>query len=116
MLFVCFVVFGECMLFIDEEVVEIVQCKVDFYVVDVELSDFNCGVLEKGGILIFDLGLEIVLGGSGGYNVFYMDFGDGVFKIDGEWCMLIFIEFKNGQFLLMIVVVQMKQVVVVMFL
>ncbi|MEM1249151.1 MAG: hypothetical protein AAGK22_22425 [Acidobacteriota bacterium] len=106
---------GERMSLTDEEAAAIAQRKADLYAADAVPSDPNRSAPEKGGTPIFDPGLEIASGGSGGYNAFYMDPGDGAFKIDGEWRTSILIDPTNGQFPPMTPAAQQKQAAMAMF-
>ncbi len=106
---------GERMSLTDEEAAAIAKRKADLYAADQERSDPDREAPPVGGSKIFDPGLEVASGGSGGYNAFYMDPGDGAFKIDGEWRTSILIEPKNGQMPPMTAAAQKKAADMAMF-
>ncbi len=89
---------GERMSLTDEEAEAIAQRKADLYASDAVPSDPDREAPAVGGTPIFDPGLEGASGGSGGYNAFYLDPGEGAFKIDGEWRTSIMVEPRDGQF------------------
>ena len=60
-------------------------------------SDPNRGAPQKGGVGIFVPEITAAAGGVGGYNGFYMDFGESTFKIDGKWRTSIITNPSNGK-------------------
>ncbi len=64
---------------------------------DFEPSDPDRGAPEEGGTDIFVPELEGAAGGVGGYNAFYMEFGDTTFMLDGEYRTSIITTPDNGR-------------------
>ena len=90
--------FGDRLTLTDEEAAAIARRKAEIYEADFKPSDPNREAPPVGGAPIFDPGLEIASGGSGGYNAFYMDPGDNVIRIDGKWRTSIMTDPPNGQY------------------
>ena len=107
--------YGERQSLTDEEAAAIAKRKAELYAADQAPSDPNRSAPPVGGSKIFDPGLEVASGGSGGYNAFFMDPGEGAFKIDGEWRTSILVEPKNGQMPPMTPAAQKKQAAMAMF-
>ena len=89
---------GDRLTLSDEEAAAIAKRKADLYAADQAPSDPDRDAPPVGGARIFDPGLEVASGGSGGYNAFYMDPGEGAFKIDGKWRTSILVDPPSGQF------------------
>ena len=90
--------FGDRLTLTDEEAAAIARRKAEIYEADFKPSDPNREAPPVGGAPIFDPGLEIASGGSGGYNAFYMDPGDNAIRIDGKWRTSIITDPPNGQY------------------
>ena len=90
--------FGDRLTLTDEEAAAIARRKAEIYEADFKPSDPNREAPPVGGAPIFDPGLEVASGGSGGYNAFYMDPGDNVIRIDGKWRTSIITDPPNGQY------------------
>ena len=90
--------FADRLTLTDEEAAAIARRKAEIYEADFKPSDPNREAPPVGGAPIFDPGLEVASGGSGGYNAFYMDPGDNVIKIDGKWRTSIITDPPNGQY------------------
>ncbi|MEE2777380.1 MAG: hypothetical protein VYE73_11555 [Acidobacteriota bacterium] len=90
--------FGDRLTLSDEEAAAIATRKAEIYAADARPSDPDRDAPPVGGAPIFDPGLEVASGGSGGYNAFYMDPGEGAFKIDGKWRTSIMTDPPNGQY------------------
>ncbi len=89
--------FGDRLNLTDEEAAAIARRKAEIYEADFRPSDPNREAPPVGGAPIFDPGLEVASGGSGGYNAFYMDPGDNVVRIDGFWRTSIITDPPNGR-------------------
>ena len=90
--------FGDRLTLTDEEAAAIARRKAKIYEADFQPSDPNREAPPVGGAPIFDPGLEIASGGSGGYNAFYMDPGDNVIRIDGKWRTSIMTDPPDGRY------------------
>ncbi|MDX1384504.1 MAG: hypothetical protein R3190_12710 [Thermoanaerobaculia bacterium] len=102
---------GDRLTLTDEEAAAIAKRKADLYAADSAPSDPDRGAPPVGGTPIFDPGLEVASGGSGGYNAFYMDPGEGAFKIDGKWRTSILVDPADGQLPALTPAAQQRQAV-----
>ena len=65
---------------------------------DAEKSDPNREAPEVGGTDIYVPEFAGAAGGVGGYNAFYVDIGDNMYKIDGKYRTSIIVDPPNGRF------------------
>jgi hypothetical protein len=84
--------FGDKQFLTDEEAAEIARGEAARFAADAVPSDPNREAPPVGGD-----GSEGAAGNVGGYNTFWVDRGEGAFKLDGNWRTSILIDPPNGR-------------------
>ena len=90
--------FGERLELTEEEAAAIVNHWTTNLGSDSLPSDPDRGAPPKGGTAIYAPEFEGGAGKVGGYNAFYVDIGESVFKVDGKYRTSILIDPPNGRY------------------
>jgi hypothetical protein len=89
--------FGHQLTLSDEEAAAIAEYWRTSLGKDYEPSDPNRGAPPKGGVDFYVAEYNGAAGNVGGYNAFYVDLGDSLFRLDGKWRTSIVTDPPDGQ-------------------